>query len=156
MDIMLPPGLHFSFALGIVINTRQYMILSSAQLAMRACWRLTPLKKCRGETTFCHVFRQSKARQFRQAALNYRIYLSAVRDTDSGVKCTHFSVVISWFYGGAKYINFGNGFRRDIHEILLRVESFSITRRRIILYLILYLFSFLIQDLKWFSLLNIF
>lgn len=96
------------------------MILSSAQLAMRACWRLTPLKKCRGETTFCHVFRQSKARQFRQAALNYRIYLSAVRDTDSGVKCTDFSRVISRFYGGAKYMKFFYGLKRITHEIIVR------------------------------------
>lgn len=87
MDIMLPPGLHFSFALGIVINTRQYTILCSAQRDARLL--TTPLKKCRGETTFCHVFRQSKAREFRQGALNYRIYLNTVRDTDSGVNCTH-------------------------------------------------------------------
>lgn len=148
MDIMLPPGLHFSFALGIVINTRQYMILSSAQLAMRACWRLTPLKKCRGETTFCHVFRQSKARQFRQAALNYRIYLSAVRDTDSGVKCTHFSGVISRFYGGAKYMKFFYGFRRITHEIVVSVESLSITTKNRFVSLLPFYQRF--EDLIWF------
>jgi len=47
MDIMLPPGLHFSFILGVVINTRQYTD-STRMLAMQNPLQENSIKRLSG------------------------------------------------------------------------------------------------------------